>query len=153
MPIWGYLRSVQTPILPSSAQSVALNYSCYCGVRIELAIGSLPYSQAIPPAWKSEASLECRQSGKHGALHVWLQTRLQISLGLEVISLRDDPSLEKSRAQKNKTKQIYPLGKLNWWLDMGSHVFFSIQWVRAIVTILSSFLTLIRNFQVTAFTK
>ena len=48
----------QTPILPSSAQSVVLKYSCYCGVRIELAVGSLPYSQAIPPAWKSEANLE-----------------------------------------------------------------------------------------------
>ena len=57
---WGQTK---TPILPSSAQSVVLNYSCYCGVRIELAVGSLPYSQAIPPTWKSEASLECRQSG------------------------------------------------------------------------------------------
>ena len=30
-------------ILPSYAQSVVLMYSCYCGVRIELAVGSLPY--------------------------------------------------------------------------------------------------------------
>ena len=67
---------------------MGLDYSCYCGIRIELAIGSLPYSQAIPPAWKSEASLECRQSG-----NPTIDPATDLS-GLEVISLRDDPSLE-----------------------------------------------------------
>ena len=89
MPIWGYFGSDQTPILPSSAQSVVLNYSCYCGVRIELAVGSLPIPRQyhlpgrVRPVWKR------RQSG-----NPITDRRLQTSLGLEVISLRDDPSLD-----------------------------------------------------------
>ena len=43
---------------------------------------------AITPAWKSEASLECRQSG-----NPTIDPATDLS-GLEVISLRDDPSLE-----------------------------------------------------------
>ena len=40
--VWGHnsrirVEADQSPNLPSSAQSVVLNYSCYCGVRIELA--------------------------------------------------------------------------------------------------------------------
>ena len=61
---------------------MVLNYSCYCGVRIELAVGSLPIPRQyhlpgrVRPVW-NVTNLEVR-----------LQTRLQTSLGLEVKSLK-----------------------------------------------------------------
>ena len=82
MPIWGYLGSDQTPILPSSAQSVVLNYSCYCGVRIELAC-LFPGNTTCLEEWG--------QSGNVANLEIRLQTWLQTSLGREAKSLMGYP--------------------------------------------------------------
>ena len=101
MPIWGYFGSDQTPILPSSAQSVVLNYSCYCGVRIELAC-LFPGNTTCLEEWG--------QSGNVANLEFRLQTRLQSSLGREAKSLTGYPlSFPCGRRPLKQTNKWSPL--------------------------------------------